>query len=256
MKKKSAPFLLFLAFVLFLPLSEGMADGPVHPFSIADMMAISRITDPQVSPDGKQIVFSAALPRTDTNRMERILYLGSLRERNFRPITVPDQDASNPRWSPDGHFLYFLAPSSGTRQVWRMSISAGKMEAITASPTDIECFEPVPGGRVLILGAAVIPGKTLEQTGMLLGERKKRIGNNRIYERLPVRQWDQWRNGTRNHLFFFNLADGSLRDLMSAMDADCPARPSGSAEDFSISPDCLTIVFSAKDEGPEEAWST
>jgi hypothetical protein len=37
--------------------------GPTHPFSVRDMLAMDRITDPQVSPDGKSITF--VLRRTD-----------------------------------------------------------------------------------------------------------------------------------------------------------------------------------------------
>jgi len=43
---------------------------------------------------------------------------------------------------------------------------------------------------------------------------------------------------------------------MSEMMADCPQKPFGGAEDIAISPDSRTIVFSAKDVGREEAWST
>jgi dipeptidyl aminopeptidase/acylaminoacyl peptidase len=40
------------------------------------------------------------------------------------------------------------------------------------------------------------------------------------------------------------------------MDADCPSKPFGGTEEFAISPDGKTVVFSAKDVGREEAWST
>ncbi len=40
------------------------------------------------------------------------------------------------------------------------------------------------------------------------------------------------------------------------MDADCPTKPFGGAEDYTFSPDSRQIVFTAKDVGDEEAWST
>jgi len=245
-----------LALFLLLPSAEGTADQPAHPFSAADLMALCRISDPQVSPDGKWAVFSVSLPRPDTNTTDHFLYLGSLQERNFQPVTTSGQKATHPRFSPDGRHLYFLAPSSGTQQIWSLSIADRKMEVVTAFPTDIESFGVAPHGRTLILSTAVIPGKTPAQTTALLQERKEKTGNARIYDRLPVRQWDQWRDGTRHHLFSYHLADGAIRDLMGTMDADCPARPFGSAEDFSISPDGLSVAFSARDEGQKEAWST
>ena len=43
---------------------------------------------------------------------------------------------------------------------------------------------------------------------------------------------------------------------MPAMDADCPTKPFGGREDYTVSPDGKTVVFSARDAGREEAWST
>jgi dipeptidyl aminopeptidase/acylaminoacyl peptidase len=40
------------------------------------------------------------------------------------------------------------------------------------------------------------------------------------------------------------------------MDADCPTKPFGGSEDYTVSPDGKTVVFSARDAGLEEAWST
>jgi dipeptidyl aminopeptidase/acylaminoacyl peptidase len=46
---------------------------------------------------------------------------------------------------------------------------------------------------------------------------------------------------------------------MKSMSADCPTKPFGGSEDFAVSPDGTTVVFSAKDVGTvksSEAWST
>jgi dipeptidyl aminopeptidase/acylaminoacyl peptidase len=77
-----------------------------------------------------------------------------------------------------------------------------------------------------------------------------------IYESLFFRHWDSWGNGTRNHLFTYDLTRKQAKDLMPALDADCPTAPFGGSEDFTLSPDGGTLVFSAKNVGREEAWST
>ena len=43
---------------------------------------------------------------------------------------------------------------------------------------------------------------------------------------------------------------------MKGMDADCPSRPFGGPEEFTFTPDSKSLVFTAKDVGREEAWST
>ncbi len=109
---------------------------------------------------------------------------------------------------------------------------------------------PPTGLAVLTLE---IPGKTPAQTRVLVDGLK---GRGRLFSRLPVRHWNRWRDGTRNHLFFYDLGKKTLRDLMTDMDTDCPTRPFGGTEDFSLSPDGRTVVFTAKNPGKDEAWST
>jgi dipeptidyl aminopeptidase/acylaminoacyl peptidase len=45
-------------------------------------------------------------------------------------------------------------------------------------------------------------------------------------------------------------------DVMKGMDADCPSRPFGDAREYTFTPDGRGLVFSARDAGREEAWST
>jgi dipeptidyl aminopeptidase/acylaminoacyl peptidase len=103
---------------------------------------------------------------------------------------------------------------------------------------------------------AVFPGKTPEATKAALEEKEKSKAAGMLFDRLFIRHWDTWENGTRNHLFVVDPATGKATDLMPAMDADCPSRPFGDSGDYSISPDGKSIVFSTKDVGREEAWST
>ena len=43
---------------------------------------------------------------------------------------------------------------------------------------------------------------------------------------------------------------------MPAMDADTPCKPFGGPEEIAFTPDGKGLVFTARDVGREEAWST
>src|SRR5262249_21530205 len=73
---------------------------------------------------------------------------------------------------------------------------------------------------------------------------------------LVTRHWDAWSDGTRSHVFVLPAAGGDAVDVMKAMDADSPSKPFGGAEEIAFTPDNKSIVFSAKNVGREEAWST
>jgi dipeptidyl aminopeptidase/acylaminoacyl peptidase len=53
-----------------------------------------------------------------------------------------------------------------------------------------------------------------------------------------------------------NVDGGDAVDIMKAMDVDSPSKPFGGTEEFTFTPDGTSIVFSARDVGREEAWST
>ncbi|MGB0716317.1 MAG: prolyl oligopeptidase family serine peptidase, partial [Phycisphaerae bacterium] len=57
-------------------------------------------------------------------------------------------------------------------------------------------------------------------------------------------------------VFVVPIAGGEPVDVMRGMDADCPNKPFGGPDDFTFSPDGSTVVFSARDVGRREPWST
>ena len=85
---------------------------------------------------------------------------------------------------------------------------------------------------------------------------EKRAAKGQLYDRLFIRHWDTWKDGRRSHLFVVPVAGGEPVDLTRGMDADVPSKPFGGAEELTFSPDGRTVVFSARDAGREEPWST
>ncbi|MBI4913319.1 MAG: S9 family peptidase [Acidobacteria bacterium] len=226
-----------------------------HPFGIHDMLAMDRLSDFRVSPDGKQVAFTLSVTDLAANRRRSSLWVAGLDGTAPRKLTAGGSD-SQPRWAPDGKFLYFVSGRSGSAQVWRLPLQAGEAEQVTKLPLDVDALEVAPTGKFLMIGMAVFPKASPEETKARLEAREKSKATGQIYDSLFFRHWDTWGNGTRNHLFTFDLATRQARDLMPAMDADCPTTPFGGSEDFAVSPDGATVVFSAKDAGRAEAWST
>jgi len=228
-----------------------------HPFSFSDLLAMERIADPRVSPDGRRVAYTVWQADLPANRGRLSIHIAELERQSFTTIPAAGEaDDANPRWSPDGRTLYFLSTRSGTQQVWKLSLPDGKLHQITNLPLNVGLFEVSPDGGFLILSLPVFPHKTPEETREELAARAARPSSGLVYRRLMVRNWDTWNDGTRNHLFYYPLPHGPARDLMAGMDADCPSRPAGGAEEFALSPDGRTLIFTAKDEGPREAWST
>jgi dipeptidyl aminopeptidase/acylaminoacyl peptidase len=240
-----------------LLLSSLAATAPTtHPFSVDDMLAMQRISEPRVSPDGMRVAFTLRTTDLEANCGRRDVWLAAADGSTLRRLTTSEAEDFSPRWSADGRSLYFLSTRSGSAQVFRLTLDGGEAEAVTELPRDVEAFEVAPGGGTLVLAIAVLPGRSPDETRKELEAREKSKTTGRVFERLFIRHWDTWTDGTRVHLFAYDIAGGALRDLMGAMDADCPSRPFGGTEEFAVNPDGRTLVFAAKDAGREEAWST
>ncbi len=227
-----------------------------HPFSVHDMLAMDRIADPQVSPDGKLVAFTVSVTDLAANGRRSDIYVASVDGSFVRRMTSDAASDTQPRWTGDGKWIYFLSSRGGSPQVWRLGIDGGEAEQVTRLPLGVDALRVAPDAGFLTFSVAIFPGKSPEETRRLLDERAKAKSTGVLYDRLFIRHWDTWEDGTRNHLFIYPLPAGPARDLMPGMDADCPSRPFGGAEEYGISPDGQRIVFAAKNAGREEAWST
>jgi dipeptidyl aminopeptidase/acylaminoacyl peptidase len=246
---------LILALLIICPAATAVAAEP-HPFSVTDMLAMDRISDPQVSPDGRLVAFSVSITDLEANRRRSDIYVATVDGSSVRRMTSHPASDTQPRWNPDGRSLFFVSNRADSPQVWRLSLEGGEAEQVTKLALGVDALRVSPDGKFLLFSMAVFPGKSPEATRQMLDEKEKSKATGMLFDRLFVRHWDTWEDGTRNHLFVYPLPSGPARDLMPAMNADCPGKPFGGPEEFAVSPDGKTIVFTAKDAGREEAWST
>jgi dipeptidyl aminopeptidase/acylaminoacyl peptidase len=89
-----------------------------------------------------------------------------------------------------------------------------------------------------------------------LEERSAQKTSGVIYKQLLFRHWDTWADGRRSHLFVMPVAGGMPVDVMAGMEADVPSKPFGGVEELSFTPDGGGLVFTARNVGASEAWST
>ena len=262
MRLKSS-FLFFLVFVnacffIWAPLSKTHASSSgTHPFSIHDMLAMDRLSDPQVSPDGKLIVFTLRKTDLEADKGRTDLWLIGARGTDLRRLTSHPEGDFNPHWAPDGKSVWFISTRSDSAQVWRIPIDGGEAQQVTDLPLDVGNLLVSPDGLHIAFTMEVFTDcKTIADTKERLEEIKNRKTSGRIYEQIFVRHWDTWKDGRRSHLFVMPAAGGNVVDLMWGMDADTPSKPFGGSEEITFTPDGGGLVFSARDAGRTEPWST
>ncbi|MCI0410754.1 MAG: S9 family peptidase, partial [Acidobacteria bacterium] len=163
----------------------------------------------------------------------------------------------SPRWTPDGRALYFLSTRSGSSQVWKLSPDGGEAAALTKLPLDVGSFLLSPDGTKLAVALDVFTDcPTLDCTVKRLDEVAARKATGVIYDELFIRHWDTWSDHRRSHWHVFSVSGGQTVDVMRGMDADGPSKPFGGPEEAAFTPDGKSLIFTAKDVGREDAWST
>jgi dipeptidyl aminopeptidase/acylaminoacyl peptidase len=252
-------FLRWVSLCALGVISMFAVQAATHPFSVHDMLAMQRISDPQLSPAGDLLVFGLRTTDLEADRGRSDLWLVGVDGSGLRQLTSHPASEFNPRWSVDGKSIYFISTRSESSQIWRIPVDGGEALQLTDEPLDITSLAVSPDGGRIAYSMDVFPscGDTA-CTKQKLDEVAARKASGRIFEKLIFRHWDTWKDGRRSHLFVRSLTkeDAVAVDVMRGMDADCPSKPFGGPEEYTFTPDGTAIVFSAKDAGREEAWST
>src|SRR6202008_1359089 len=213
---------LFFAAIVSLCAVSMVSAAETHPFSVHDMLAMDRISDPQVSPDGRSVVFVLRATDLAANRGATDLWMVGTDGTGLRRMTSHSASESNPRWAPDGKSIYFLSTRSGSSQIWQIATGGGESTQVTNIPLDAGSFRISPDGTRIVFSAGVFPGKSMDETAQQLDAVAKQKASGKIYDSLLFRHWDTWFDGRRNHLFVIPAKGGAAVDIMKAMDADGP----------------------------------
>jgi len=239
------------------------ARPPQVPFTPSDLVSLRRLSDPQVSPDGKQVAYVLRETDLPADKGRTDLWVLDLTAPRAQPRRLAPHEASDssPRWAPDSRTIYFLSTRSGSSQVWRVTPAGGGPVQVTDYPLDIGSMKVSPRGNRLAITMEVLPecaDLTCTKKALYTREKSKAVG--RTYGRLFVRHWDTWSNGTRSHLFVATLGTvgkaATPLDLSRTLDGDVPSKPFGGDEELAFSPDGARLVFSLRVAGHNEPWST
>jgi len=217
-----------------------------HPITFDDMIKMHRLSEPQISPDGKWVAYTVATPDMDANRNVTNIWLVSTAGGASTQLTQSGHDSS-PVWSPDGSTIAFLSSRSGEAQVYLLSLEGGEAQRLTKLSTGAGLVKWSPGGKTIAFTSSVYPDCKDDECNQKRDEEKeKNKVKAHVAEHLLYRHWTHWNEGKRSHLFVIP-ADGSTapRDLTPGADFDVPPDERGGPGDINFSPDSKEICFTA-----------
>lgn len=254
---------------------------------VHSMIGFVRVGGPVASPTGDKIAYSARRWDTAAKKWGSSLSLLDLaaweaagaeagRAAEFTTqltrIAAGVSDSA-PVFSPDGLSLAFSSNRSGASQIWVLPSLTGPGEAVQLTDLPLDVGDVWWGvGDRLFFACGVFPSLSIEATAAKdkeLAELKSSGVSAMSFTQLPVRSWDEWCDAKRNHVFVAPIerpgaggdswSVGEATDLLAGLDTDCPLKPFGGAEDYSVSPDGTSVVYCCRppaDQATDQAWST
>ncbi|HVV85849.1 MAG TPA: S9 family peptidase [Kofleriaceae bacterium] len=261
-RRRAARTVAAAALILGSATAAAAPAAPKHGLTVDDMLAMQRVGEPAVSPDGRWVAYSVRDTDLDANKGRYDLWLTALDGSVTRRLTTaPDNDTS-PAWTPDGAWIYFQSTRGGSAQVWRIAVAGGEAEQVTKLPADINGFKLFPDGKRLALAIDVWPdAKSLADSVAKDAAAAKDKTDVQAYDQLLFRHWDTWEDGKFSHVFVWTPPElggkaDDARDLTPGQLTDSPTHPFGGMEEISVAPDGKSLAFIARTGGREIAWRT
>jgi len=229
-------------------------DAGARPLTQKDLVGLDRVSDAHVSPDGRWAVYDLAQLKLDGSAREHSIWIAPT---DGRAAPHKVAKGGTPRWDGNERIFYLVHG-----QVWRTCVAceAPAPQQVTHLPLEVGSFRVAADGGHLVVSLAVFPDADDPAATKAQLDARAKASAGRVYDRIFVRHWDAWADGTRNHLFSIPLqagkSSGPARPLMAGFDGDAPSKPFGDDAEYAISPDGRSVVFSVRIAGKSEPWST
>lgn len=205
-------------------------------FELDDMAKLTGISDPQISPDGKSIVFVTSRPDYQKNRFNSDLVLIDIVSEKQRTLTYERPAVSQPRWSPGGDQLAFLSRTGqgkeATTQIFLLNMSGGEARQLTKAPNGVQHFAWSPASSTI---AFVTSDDLATKSEVEKGNDAFEVGNNDMFLSAAP---------SPSHIWLISSETGETRRLTSgAWSLPVTIPPGAPSSPLSWSPDGKTIAF-------------
>src|SRR6185436_6869478 len=200
-------------------------------FELKHLGKLVRVADPQLAPDAKSIAVVVSRPNYAENRYDAQLLLVDVASQGQRLLSER-RGVAQPRWSPSGDRLAFLASVDGKPQLFSLPMNGGEAQQLTKSATGLQQFAWSPDGSQIAYAAADEPAK--------------KEGEERFNDSFEVTNDDFLVTAapTPTHLWVMPAGGGSARRLTSGSWSLPVTKPPGSpASPIAWSPDGKSIAI-------------
>ncbi|HEV2037071.1 MAG TPA: hypothetical protein VGQ96_00575, partial [Candidatus Eremiobacteraceae bacterium] len=141
----------FITLAVFMLVTSVPFGAQARTMVVSDVRRIVSVSNPKISPDGKQIVCLLTRADYQNNSEKTDVLLIDIATSAQRVLTYGRDEVSAPQWSPSGDRIAFIAregeSESAQPQVYVMPLSGGDVRKITNAPNGVSVFAWKPDGK-------------------------------------------------------------------------------------------------------------
>jgi len=236
-------------------------------FTPLDMVQFHRLNALSATRSKRFFVFGESQWSDETNVKTNTIYHVDYNALSPTFTQVGGAGSQNSDFSPlvlDDGSIMFLSARTGSVQLFVSPYGdANSCYQLTDFPVDIDTFKV--NNNTLAFTTMLYPGTTMSGTAKIDKERSERWDTTQEWKKGFVRRWDAFWDGKYSHVLVvplslddkgvYSIDSSMVVDVMGALDGDCPSRPFGGDDEYSISVDGNMIAFTTQ-VGHDMPYST
>ena len=181
---------LALLLLLLVPIA-GLAGEGGRPMKVEDLFRFKRLGDPQISPDGKWVVYTRGDVSLEANKTVTTLWLAAADKKDAaKQLTSSAKADRHPRWSSDSKSILFESSRTGSNQLWIIDIAGGEAKQLTTISTEASLGTWSRDGKQIAFMSAVWPEfseKPFKESDALNKKRAEDKEKNPVKAKVPIK---------------------------------------------------------------------
>src|SRR5262249_98416 len=171
-----------------------------RPIEIDDLFRFKRVSDPQISPDGKYVAYVVGTVDLEKNSSSSSIWVAPTEKGGEpRQLTQSPKKDTHPRWSPYSKHILFDSNRSGDGQFWIFKLNCVEPRQLTPLSTGASNGLWSRDGKHIAFVSGVWPefsAKPFKESDALnkkrIDERAKSPVKARVFTHLFYRHWDEY----------------------------------------------------------------
>lgn len=234
-----------------------------RPMTFSDLQRMKRLSDPQISPSGKWVMFTSVDVDLAANTKVSHLWVVPIGGGREQQITFWKEGENEGRFSPDGRHVSFVSVDGGTSSQiyvadWNDATARlGTPKQLTHVSTEADGAVWSPDSKRILFVSRVYPECSDEEIWLdeenCNHRRDEAAAKSQVkamtFDHLLYRHWNSYVGPKRSHILVVSATDGNaVRDLTPRRwisDAEAPVFSLGGPVGYAWAPDSHEIAFVA-----------